>query len=98
MFHQHSVVNIIWLSVGFAGQLLFSMRFIVQWLVSESKKQSIIPTTFWYFSILGGITLLSYAIYKKDPVFILGQATGIVIYTRNLYFIYRQDNLAEQQN
>lgn len=92
MFQHHNLTNIIWLAVGFSGQLLFSMRFIVQWLVSESKKQSIIPTAFWYFSIMGGVTLLAYSIYKKDPVFILGQAMGIVIYGRNLYFIHQQKN------
>ncbi len=80
----------IWLIVGFAGQLCFTSRFLVQWLVSERQKKSIIPLAFWYFSILGGATLLSYAIYRKDPVFILGQSTGLIIYFRNLYFIRRE--------
>ncbi|MBW1750878.1 MAG: lipid-A-disaccharide synthase N-terminal domain-containing protein [Deltaproteobacteria bacterium] len=80
----------IWLIVGFAGQLCFTSRFLVQWLVSERQKKSIIPLAFWYFSILGGATLLSYAIYRKDPVFILGQSTGLLIYFRNLYFIRRE--------
>lgn len=77
----------IWLAVGLFGQLLFSMRFILQWLCSEKEKKSVIPDVFWYFSITGGLTLLAYAIYRKDPVFILGQATGVFIYARNLYFI-----------
>ncbi len=76
--------------VGFTGQALFSMRFLVQWLYSEKRKRSVIPLAFWYFSLAGGITLLSYAIYRKDPVFILGQATGVFIYTRNLQLIARE--------
>jgi lipid-A-disaccharide synthase-like uncharacterized protein len=80
----------IWLIVGFAGQLCFTSRFLVQWLVSERQKKSIIPLAFWYFSILGGATLLAYAIYRRDPVFILGQSTGLLIYFRNLYFIRRE--------
>ena len=80
----------IWLGVGFLGQAFFSCRFLVQWLVSERQKRSIIPHAFWYFSLLGGATLLSYAIYKQDPVFIAGQGAGLFIYARNLYFIWRQ--------
>lgn len=79
-----------WLVVGLSGQACFTSRFLVQWLVSERQKKSIIPQAFWYFSILGGMTLLSYAVYRKDPVFILGQATGLCIYFRNLYFIHRE--------
>ncbi len=82
--------NAIWLGVGFLGQAFFSCRFLVQWLVSERQKRSIIPHAFWYFSLLGGATLLSYAIYKQDPVFIVGQGAGLLIYSRNLYFIWRQ--------
>lgn len=77
----------IWLAVGFLGQALFSARFLVQWIKSERVKKSVFPVAFWYFSIAGGITLLAYAIYREDPVFILGQATGLFIYFRNLYFI-----------
>ena len=82
-------INKIWLGIGFLGQFLFSMRFIVQWIVSERRKESVIPVYFWYFSLAGGITLLSYAIYRKDPVFILGQLFGVFIYIRNLMFIHR---------
>ena len=80
----------IWLGIGFLGQAIFSARFIVQWLISEREKRSIIPVAFWYLSLLGGITLLVYSIYKKDPVFILGQSTGVFIYMRNLYLIHRE--------
>lgn len=84
----------IWLAIGFLGQGLFSARFIVQWIKSEREKKSIFPVAFWYFSIAGGITLLAYAIYRKDPVFIVGQLTGLFIYLRNLYFvIYEHKNL-----
>lgn len=81
--------KVIWLGVGFLGQALFSMRFLVQWLVSEMRRRSIVPVAFWYFSLAGGVTLLSYAIYREDPVFIVGQAGGLVIYARNLYLIRR---------
>jgi len=81
--------EVIWVAIGLLGQLLFFLRFFFQWLVSEKKKESVIPVSFWYFSISGGIVLLFYAIYRKDPVFILGQSVGLLIYARNLYFIYR---------
>jgi lipid-A-disaccharide synthase-like uncharacterized protein len=79
-----------WLVIGFAGQALFTMRFIVQWWSSERQKRSVIPVAFWYFSLAGGATLLGYAIYRQDPVFIVGQAGGLFIYSRNLYFINRE--------
>jgi lipid-A-disaccharide synthase-like uncharacterized protein len=80
----------LWLIVGFAGQAMFSMRFIVQWIMSEREKRSMIPLAFWYFSLAGGLSLLIYAIHRKDPVFILGQGSGLFIYVRNLYLIYRE--------
>lgn len=83
-------VEFLWLAVGFLGQFLFFLRFFFQWLASEKKKESIIPVCFWYFSILGGLLLLFYAIYRRDPVFIIGQSTGVFIYARNLYFVYRR--------
>ena len=75
-----------WLGVGFVAQLMFSMRFIVQWIASERARRSIVPETFWYFSLFGGALLLAYAVYRLDPVFMLGQAMGLVIYARNIYF------------
>jgi lipid-A-disaccharide synthase-like uncharacterized protein len=78
-----------WLALGLLGQLLFSGRFLVQWIASERRKISIVPRSFWYLSIAGGATLLGYAIYKQDPVFILGQSAGLLIYARNLWFTYR---------
>ena len=84
----------LWLSVGFLGQAFFSSRFLVQWIASERKKESVVPVSFWFFSIGGGLTLLIYAIYRLDPVFILGQGAGLFVYLRNLYFIYRKPRLA----
>jgi lipid-A-disaccharide synthase-like uncharacterized protein len=84
----------IWLVIGFLGQGLFSARFIVQWLKSEREKKSVFPIAFWYFSIAGGITLFAYAVHRQDPVFIVGQLTGLFIYLRNLYFVvYEHKNL-----
>jgi lipid-A-disaccharide synthase-like uncharacterized protein len=79
--------TLVWVIVGFVGQALFSMRFVVQWLASERLKRSIIPNAFWYFSLAGGVTLLAYAIHKRDPVFIAGQGLGLLVYLRNLYLI-----------
>lgn len=75
--------------VGFGGQGLFAARFLIQWITSENAKKSVIPVAFWYFSITGGFVLLTYAIWRKDPVIIAGQSVGILIYARNLYFIHR---------
>ena len=75
--------------LGYAGQILFTMRFVVQWVASERAGKSVIPMAFWFFSIGGGLLLLGYALYIKDPVFILGQSFGVFVYTRNLYFIRR---------
>lgn len=79
--------TLVWIIIGFIGQALFSMRFVVQWIASERMKRSIIPQAFWYFSLAGGVTLLAYAIHKQDPVFIAGQGLGLAVYLRNLYLI-----------
>jgi len=76
-----------WLTVGFLGQALFSGRFIVQWIASERKKASVVPVAFWWLSLAGGATLLAYAIHRGDPVFILGQAAGLLVYGRNLVLL-----------
>lgn len=79
-----------WLIIGFVGQALFGARFIIQWVVSEKKGESTIPMAFWYCSIGGAVVLLSYAIYKQDPVFIVGQSLGSIVYVRNLILIDRK--------
>ena len=76
-----------WVAIGLFGQLLFTARFLVQWITSERAKKSVIPMVFWYFSIGGGLILLSYAIYRQDPVFIMGQSMGVFIYLRNIWLI-----------
>ena len=84
----------IWLFVGFAAQALFGARFLVQWLSSERAGRSTIPIAFWYLSTAGGSTLLAYAIFREDPVFIVGQAGGLLIYLRNLHLIMRERRAA----
>jgi len=90
-FSSLSNIELIFLIIGFSGQGLFASRFIVQWIYSEKKGESTIPIIFWYLSIFGGFGLLIYAIFRKDPVIILGQAFGILIYLRNLILIYRRN-------
>jgi lipid-A-disaccharide synthase-like uncharacterized protein len=82
--------SIFWLCVGFVSQGLFFSRFVVQWIVSEIRKESVIPVSFWYLSLIGGVGLLVYSIYRKDPVFIAGQAVGILVYLRNLFLIKKK--------
>ncbi len=76
-----------WVVLGFVAQALFTMRFVVQWIASERARRSVVPTAFWFFSVGGGAMLLAYALYRRDPVFIAGQALGLLVYARNLYFI-----------
>lgn len=85
-----------WVVFGVVGQLLFMCRFLVQWIASERAKRSVVPVLFWYFSIGGGLALFSYAVYRGDPVFILGQSLGIVIYARNLYLIHVEKKRDDQ--
>lgn len=80
----------LWLIIGFLGQACFSARFLIQWIASERRRESVVPIYFWYFSVAGGLILLAYAIHREDPVFILGQAAGLAIYVRNLYLIARR--------
>jgi len=88
----NNAVEFWWVMFGLGGQLMFSARFILQWIASEKAKRSTVPITFWYFSIAGGLTLLTYAIYRADPVFILGQSLGVFIYSRNLWLIFNEKN------
>lgn len=87
ILHVDNPIEALWVGIGLAGQLMFSARFIVQWITSERAKRSVIPMAFWYLSIGGGMILLSYAIYRRDPVFILGQSMGLSIYLRNIFLI-----------
>lgn len=92
--HPESIMIV----VGFGGQFLFAMRFIIQWLTSEGAKRSVIPVVFWYFSIGGGSVLLLYAIWRQDPVIIAGQGLGLFIYVRNLIFIHREKKDSVSKN
>ncbi len=84
--------EILWLTIGFIGQGFFTLRFLIQWRESERQKRSVIPIAFWYLSIAGALTLLVYATYRLDPVFMIGQVTGLFIYSRNLYLIKKSDS------
>ena len=76
-----------WLAIGFLGQALFTARFVMQWVVSEKKCDSVVPVAFWWLSLLGGTALLAYAIFRRDPVIITGQGMGLFVYTRNLMLV-----------
>ena len=89
-FNNLSNTEIFFLCIGFLGQGVFASRFIFQWIYSEKKGESAIPVIFWYLSIIGGIGLLTYAVFRADPVIIVGQLFGIFIYLRNLFLIYRK--------
>lgn len=89
-----TTTEIIWLGIGFLGQGVFFMRWVVQWLASEKHAESRVPIAFWYMSLLGGMITLAYAIYRKDPVFIAGQSVGAVVYLRNLILIARSNQAA----
>ncbi len=86
-----SEIELIWLVIGFSAQGLFSARFLVQLIASEKRRQSVVPETFWYLSLLGGVMLLAYALHRADPVIALGQLFGIVVYARNIWFLHRKD-------
>ena len=87
-FHDVFVIKFdAWVVLGFVAQAFFTMRFVVQWIASERARRSVVPVAFWFFSIGGGSLLLVYALYRRDPVFIAGQALGLIVYIRNLYFI-----------
>lgn len=87
ILHVQSWTEFWWVMIGLGGQLMFTARFLVQWIASERARRSVVPLAFWYLSFGGGLILLFYALYRKDPVFILGQATGLFIYLRNLWLI-----------
>jgi lipid-A-disaccharide synthase-like uncharacterized protein len=85
-----------WLTIGFLGQAIFTARFVVQWLVSERKQDSVVPVAFWWLSLFGGMTLLAYAVFRRDPVIITGQSMGLVVYTRNLMLMNKASGRRER--
>ncbi|MCU9850457.1 lipid-A-disaccharide synthase N-terminal domain-containing protein [Defluviimonas sp. WL0024] len=90
VLHVESWTEFWWVAFGLFGQLMFTGRFLVQWIASERARKSIVPLAFWYFSLAGGLILFAYAVYRKDPVFVLGQSLGVFIYARNLWLIRRE--------
>jgi lipid-A-disaccharide synthase-like uncharacterized protein len=93
--HDVFIGNADWgILIGYIAQILFAMRFVVQWIASERAGRSVVPMAFWIFSIGGGLMLLGYALYRKDPVFIIGQAFGVFVYLRNLQFVLRSGGAA----
>lgn len=86
-----------WLALGFMGQGLFTARFLVQWMASEKRKASVVPTAFWWLSLGGGSALLAYAVHREDPVIILGQAMGLFVYTRNLMLVAKAERREAKQ-
>ncbi len=87
----------VWLIIGFTGQAIFTARFLVQWVASERRRDSVVPVAFWWLSLGGGLTLLSYALYREDPVIIVGQSMGSFIYIRNLMLVQKGRQRAERQ-
>ena len=93
-FNVETSVELWWVILGLGAQVMFGLRFIVQWLHSERAGRSVIPLSFWYFSVAGGILMLAYAIYRWDPVFMLGQGMGLLVYARNLVLIHGEPKAA----
>lgn len=91
-----SWVNLVWIAVGLGGQLAFTGRMVLQWIVSEKRRQSVITESFWWFSLIGAVALFSYFVWRQDPVGVLGQSTGLVIYARNLRLIHKQRRRARR--
>ena len=90
MLGAKTPLDTLWLIVGLLGQLMFTARFVVQWLASERAGRSVVPVAFWYFSLIGGAVVLAYGLHKWEPIIILGQLPGVVIYARNLWLILRE--------
>lgn len=88
--------NLVWIAVGLGGQLAFSGRMVLQWIVSEKRRESVITESFWWFSLIGAVALFAYFVFRQDPIGILGQSSGIVIYARNLRLIYKQKRRANR--
>lgn len=97
LFKVTTQAELLWVIFGFVAQAMFMMRFLIQWIASERARQSVVPVAFWYFSLLGGLTLLAYAVHRRDPVFIFGQALGTVIYLRNLWLIHAASKTVARQ-
>lgn len=89
-----SWAGVVWLGIGLIGQIAFSGRMILQWIVSEKRRESVITESFWWFSLFGSVTLFCYFVWRQEPIGMLGQASGVVIYARNLRLIYKHKRRA----
>ncbi len=87
----------VWMAIGFTGQAIFTARFLAQWIASERKRESVVPIAFWWLSLMGGTTLLCYAMYKRDIVIITGQSMGLVVYARNLMLVEKKKKRARKE-
>lgn len=95
--HVQASSPMLWLVIGFLGQAVFTARFLAQWIASEKKRDSVVPVIFWWLSLVGGLTLLAYAVHRADPVIIVGQSMGVFIYIRNLMLVAKARRRAERQ-
>ena len=96
IFNITSWSSMIWIAIGLGGQIVFSCRFIVQWIISERRRESVIPTIFWWISLIGAVCLFTYFVWRQDVVGVLGQSSGLVIYARNLRLIKKQRRRAQR--
>ena len=96
-FNGMDAVEVVWLAIGLLGQTMFMMRFVVQWIHSERHKKSIVPVSFWYLSLVGGLIVLAYGLHRAEPIIIIGQLPGTLVYTRNLMLIHRSKRAALEQ-
>lgn len=98
LFNITSWASMAWIAVGFGGQIIFSGRFIIQWLASERERRSVVPEAFWWLSLFGGVTLFTYFVWRQDFVGVLGQSSGLVIYARNIRLIHKQRKREAEAN
>ncbi|XVJ61130.1 MAG: lipid A biosynthesis protein [Tepidisphaera sp.] len=98
MFKVSSWGNLLWVGLGLAGQAAFSGRMLIQWIVSEKSRKSVVPAAFWYLSLFGALALFAYFVWRQDAVGVLGQAPGLVIYIRNLRLLAKQKRRAARMS
>jgi lipid-A-disaccharide synthase-like uncharacterized protein len=97
VFHHLDLYEALWLVLGFTAQARFGGRFLVQWLHSEKHRRSVVPIMFWWLSVIGGLMMLIYSIHKRDPVFISGQAFGLIVYSRNIWLLNQERKISRER-
>jgi len=98
LFNITTWTSLWWVLLGFGAQAIFMSRMVIQWVVSERKRESIVPASFWYISFLGGLLLFVYFVWRQDIVGVLGQTSGVVIYARNIRLIHKQRRRDARRN